>query len=175
MGRTSTSRRVTERLEERLEPARDLLTEAGERARDTAEVARDRAADLAEAVEPRARELGAAVGGGARTALGALALLPALVTQLLTFLAGVTGALAERGREVADRIEPPAAAKRRSKLRLALWFLGGFGAGTAAGWVLHARMQEPPASAEPAAGTQEGPAGETASPIDARRERAGLA
>jgi hypothetical protein len=186
MGRSTSTERVTRRLEDRLDAARgllggsarDLLVDAGGRARDTAEVARDRgaemAAELTDTVEPRARELGAAVAGGARTAVSSLSFLPAVLSQVLTFLAGLTGGLAERGREAAYRIEPPASVRRRSRLRTVLWFLGGFGAGTATGWLLHARMQEPPASAGgyPVAGEET--VGDPTSPIDARRERARL-
>lgn len=161
-------------MAERLEPARERLAEVGDRARDGAEIARERLADAAEAVEPHAREVSGKLAAGARTTLGLLSFLPALLSQVLTVLAGMTGGVAERGRELAHRVEPPASVKRRSRLRTLLWFAGGFGAGTAAGWVLHARMQEPPAAAaEPTGG--ERPYGEAASPIDARRENAGLA
>lgn len=165
--RTDTAHRVAERLE----PARDLLADAGDRARDGAEHARERMAEVAESVEPTARRVSSSVAGGARTLVSSLAFLPGILSSVLGVLAGLTGSLAERGREVAHRVEPPASIRRRSRLRTALWFLGGFGAGTATGWVLHARMQEAPAPAEPApVGTTEPirPNG-TASPIDARR------
>ncbi|MBW3621205.1 MAG: hypothetical protein KY461_13250 [Actinobacteria bacterium] len=170
MSRTDTAHRVADRLE----PARDLLAEAGGRAREGAGIARERMADVAEAVEPGARRVSATVAGGARTALSSLSFLPAVLSQVLTLLAGLTGGLAERGREVAARIEPPASVKRRSRLRTLLWFLGGFGAGTATGWVLHARMQEHPAPADLAPEGSDRPYGEAAAPIDARRESAGL-
>lgn len=171
MSRTDTAHRMAERLE----PARELLAEAGEKARDGADIARERMADVADAVEPGARRVSSSVAGGARTVVASLSFLPAVLSQLLSLLAGLTGGLAERGREVAHRVEPPASVKRRSRLRLVLWFLGGFGAGTATGWVLHARMQEPPAPAlHPEAGVTR-PYGDAASPIDARRENtAGL-
>lgn len=177
--RTHTGGRAAEHLEDRLERARDRLADAGERARGTVEVARERGAEVvaevAETVEPRARQAGAAVAGGARTAVSSLAFLPAVLSQVLTFLAGLTGGLAERGREVAYRVEPPTSVRRRTRTKLVLWFLGGFGAGTATGWVLHARMHEPSAAAggAPVAGETTASAyGEAASPIDARRERA---
>lgn len=170
MSRNDTAHRGTGRLE----PARDLLAEAGDRARDGAGIARERMADVAGAVEPGARRVSATVASGARTAVSTLSFLPAVLSQVLTVLAGLTGGLAERGREVAHRVEPPASVRRRSRLRTLLWFLGGFSAGTATGWVLHARMQEPPAPAErPDTGVTR-PDGQTASPIDARRENAAL-
>lgn len=166
MGRTKTT--------QRLEPAREFLADAGDRARDTAEVARDRLADAAEAVEPGARRVSSTVAGGARTALASVSFLPAVLSSVLGFLATLTGSLAERGREVAHRVEPPASVKRRSKLRTLLWFVGGFGAGTATGWVLHARMQEPPAPAEREPYGITRPTDGPVSPIDARRENARL-
>lgn len=174
MGRTPTAHRASDRLEDRLEPAREFLAEAGDRARDTAEVARERLADVAEAVEPGARRVSSTVADGARTAAASLSFLPAVLSQVLTVLAGLTGSLAERGREAAHRVGPPASVKRRSRLRTVLWFLGGFGAGTATGWVLHARLQEPPAPAARDPYGVDRPADGPVSPIDARREDARL-
>lgn len=180
MSRSGSATNVTDRLE----PARERLSSAAERARDGAEVARvraregaelarERAAEVAETVEPQARRGAAAVSRAGRTALQAGSLVPGLLSRVLALLATLTGGLAERGREVAARIEPPKTVRRRSKLRTAGWFVAGFGAGAATGWILRARTEEP--AYDPQVGsTDVPPYGEEAAAIDARRENAPL-
>lgn len=181
------SRRDT-KVADRLEPARERLSHAGElaregaeiareRAREGVEVARERATEVTETLEPTVRRSTAAVSGAARSALAFLTVVPSLLAKLLAVLATLSGGLAERGREVAARVEPPRSERRRSAVRTAAWFAGGFTAGTAAGWVLHARMQERPYESDHGyGGTTEGsPYGEEAEAIDARRENAPIA
>lgn len=176
--RTSTRRPTSDQVSERLQVAGDRAREtagvARERAGDLAETARERAGDLAESARPatdRARSTLSTVG---RTALGVGVGVPALLSKLLGVLASLSGGLAERGREVADRIEPSTGARRRSRLHTVLWFLGGFGAGTAAGWVLHARAHHEPVPSDLGYETEGAPYGDEARVIDARRASADL-
>ncbi len=172
-------------LADRLEPARERLAHAGDRAREGAEVARDRVAEgaevareriaeVAEQVEPTVSRSASAAASAGRSALAVASTLPSLLSKLLGLLSVLSASLAERGREVAARVEPPKAERRRSTLRTAAWFGGGFGVGVAAGWVLHARMQEPAHEADDGYGhaPAESPYGADAAAIDARRENA---
>lgn len=182
-----THHHTAHRVADQLEPARERLSVVSDRAREGADLARDRAregmgvareraAEVAETVEPQARRASAAIAGATRGTLASLTVVPGILSKALALLATSTGALAERGREAAARVEPPAAHKRRSKLRTAAWFLGGFGAGAATGWLVHARMYEPPHQADigyPDAG-EGSPYGPEADVIDARRGDASL-
>lgn len=173
------TRHVPEQVTERLQVAGDRAKEtagvARERAAEASELARERATEAAHAVEPVVRTVGDKASSAAKTLLTILLPLPAVLAKVLGLLSNVTGGLVEHGRELADRVEPPAAAKRRSKLRTGLWFLGGFGAGAATGWVLHARTHEEAVPADLGYGDPDGsPYGEEARSIDARRAQRDL-
>lgn len=176
MLRTSARRPdVSDRIEAARGRAVDVTETARDRATELAGTARDRAGDLAHDLEPKARDLGDRVSGVFRTLLAVLLPLPTVLSKVLGVLSNLSGGVAERGRELADRVEPPKSSKRRSKLRTALWFLGGFGAGAATGWVVHARMHEEPVDPDLGyAGPQGAPYGDEAASIDARRANADL-
>ena len=165
-----------ERLRDRVEPTAEL-------ARERAEVARERASELAEAIEPTRQRVAGAVGPALRTLVRALLMLPSVLAKVVGWLSGVVETLAERGREAAARVEPPKARKRATRLRTAGWVAGGFAAGAATGWIVHARMQarrqEPYAPAgvpqAPGAPAPSGsPYGEEAAAIDARHRNADM-
>ncbi len=165
-----------ERLRHRVEPA----TEA---ARERAAQARERAAELADAIEPARKRITGGAGPALRALVRALLLLPSLLAKVLGAVSRVVESLAERGRDAAARVEPPATRKRRSRLRTAGFVAGGFAAGAATGWMVHARMQStsqqpsyppqvPSAPGAPAVGGS--PYGEEAAGIDTRQERADI-
>lgn len=183
--------RVTEagdRLRERVEPAVEVaLSRAGEArevARHRAEEARERATEVAKELEPTRRRVAEKAGPTLRTLVGFLAVIPSLLARLFSLASSLSDTLAEQGREVAARVEPPKHVKRSNRLRTAGWAAGGFAAGLATGWVIHSRTHEHPqqpeydfgASSVPGAtaGTATSPYGEDAEAIDARRERADL-
>lgn len=176
-------------LSDRLEPARERLgvaaIEARERARVGAEVARERAGDareraaeVAERMEPTASRVADTAGTYARRGLGLVALLPDVVSRLLELLSHLLSGLADQGRELAARVEPPKHVRRRRGLKTVGWFGAGFLAGVVAGWVAHARAQQEP---EPAYGhvdaddAEHSPYGEEATAIDARRHNTPVA
>lgn len=175
-------------LTDRLDPARERLEEAAGEARQRARVraaeARDRAAEVAERVEPTAQRVADTAGTVARRGLGLVALLPDFLSRLLEILSHLLSGLAEQGREVAARVEPPKSVRRRRGLRTAGWFGAGFLVGGLAGWIAHARVHEDP---EPPYGHVDvdqldtssyddgSPYGQDATAIDARRHNAPIA
>lgn len=181
---------------ERLGPARDRAVAAGHDARaiaqdvagraqeaayEAAAVARERAGELAEAMEPTARQVSDQVNAAARRAVGVASTLPAVLSGVLGVLAKLLGDVAEQGRVLAHRVEPPRSVRRRSRLRAVLWFAGGFAAGAATGWVLHDRLQAGSAASLPEEERPDlpvrpeasSPYGAEAAAIDARRENIG--
>lgn len=169
-------------LTDRIEPARERLgvaaSEARVRARAGAEEARERAAEVAERMEPTASRVADVAGTAAKRGLGLVALLPDLLSRILEILSRLLSGLADQGREVAARVEPPAHVRRRRGLRTAGWFGTGFLAGALAGWVAHARSQR---EAQPPYGHVEVEAdhleayGADAAVIDARQDDAPVA
>jgi hypothetical protein len=146
-------------LTDRLEPAR-------ERARVGAEHARDRAADVIDDIEPVAAGALRRLFRTIRSLVGALMVVPQVLAGLLGLVSRGLGGVADRGRLLAAKVEEPASLRRRRRARAVGLVAGGFGAGFVTGWILHARLQQPPAPAEL---DDESPYGEDASPIDVRR------
>lgn len=174
MGRANASSALADRLEPARERVSAATAEARERARVGAEIARDRATEVADRLEPAAHDASEAAGRLARRAVSAASTLPDVLGRVLEVLSRLLSSLAEQGREVAAQIEPPKKHKRRSRLRTAAWFGGGFVAGAATGWVLHARTtrDEPDLFYEevgPAAAVDTGTYDDRAAAIDARR------
>lgn len=183
MSRTDTATSLTDRFEPALERAGAVTAEARDRARagagiarerasEAASEARERAADVAERLEPTASRVAETTGTVVRRGIASAAVIPDVVGKVLEILSRLLSGLAEQGRGVAARIEPPKAQRRRSRLKIVGWFGAGFVAGTAAGWILHARSQEEPA---PPYGyvdlddREVSPYDDTAADIDARR------
>lgn len=165
---------AAEQLVDRLEPTRERLVAAGHDAR-------ERAHDAAQALEPHleagTRTVGQVAGRVGRRSAAVAATLPGLLSRVLAILSSLLENVAEQGREVAARVEPPRTVKRRSRLRTASWVGGGMAVGFVAGWVAHARMAEPaaPPSYESSPGVGESPYDEErAAPIDARRTGSGV-
>lgn len=101
-------------------------------------------------IESKADDLSGTVGPVARAVGASLAVLPAVISRLLALAAALLELLSDRGRQVAERVEergrelaagidPPARIRRRRALRTAGWFLGGFAAGAATGYVVARR------------------------------------
>lgn len=184
-------------LADRLEPVRERVGVLSAQARDRAKVgadsarvraaeaaseARTRASDVVERLDPTTSRVADTASDTVRRGLATVALLPDVVARALTVLSRLLSGLAEQGRGVAARIEPPRAHRRRTRLKTAGWFGAGFLAGTVTGWILHARAREEPAppygyvdldeddlEAMDAAASDEGAYGAGATDIDARR------
>ena len=174
-------------LTDRLDPARERLEDVADEARERARVgaaaarvrateARERAAEVAERMEPTASRVADTAGTYARRGLGIVALLPDLLSRVLEILSHLMSGLADQGREVASRVEPPRRVRRRRGLKTAGWFGAGFLLGGVAGWVAHARFEQEP---EPPYGhvdldrsdlASPGEAAPGAADIDARRQ-----
>lgn len=167
--RTTSQRKDVDELRARAEELADNAREQAEvarlRAEELASVARERASEAGDQARERASEVADSVGPW--------------ITRLMALLSSVFAGLGERGREVAARVEPPARVRRRRRLATAGWVTGGFLAGAATGWVLHARLREQPQEPGPLYGDTDAfhaddravsPYGSDAEAIDARQE-----
>lgn len=126
-------------LRQRLDPTRQL-GRLRRRAVEQGDGALEEAADQVESVADGIEDAGLAVGDLVRAVLRGVATVPSSLAWLLGGLAGLLDRLAESGREVAHRVEPPRAERRRRRLASAAWFTGGFGLGAAVGWLLHEQL-----------------------------------
>lgn len=176
----------TTAVADRLEPARERALQARERAAEGAGIARERAAEgleiarerategvehASEAIQPLWRRVSALVASLVTTVLSLAAAGTGTASRALTAVSSAAGSLAEQGREVADKVEPSKAERRRGKLRSVGLFAGGFAAGAATGYVIKARSEshgpQPSVTGAPGAGSTYG---QEAAAIDARRD-----
>lgn len=128
-------------LRERLDPTR-RVARLQRRAVEQAGEAVERATGPADAVASGIEDAGTTLGDGLRAMLRAAAAVPSALAWALGLLAGVLDRLAESGRTVAHRVEPPRAERRRRRLTSAALFAGGFGAGAAVGWIVHRELSD---------------------------------
>lgn len=135
------SEQVADRAREVGGEALDLAGEAAGRARVAAEPHLARAREATEPAVARAREASepalaqvrSVVGTVLRLVVRLVALLPGIGAQVLETIASVLGTLADRSAEAAH-VPPPSRVGRRR--RAALWFVGGFASGAAAGYAV---------------------------------------
>lgn len=138
--------------EHALERATEGAEIARERATESAEWARERASEAIEAAEPVGGRVMRAVKSLVRVLFSLFLTGPGVLAKVLGILSNLLSGVTERGREIAARVDPPKAERRKRRLAAVGWFAGGFAAGTAAGWVVHSRMnaEEPVDYAAPA-------------------------
>ncbi|HEX9887968.1 MAG TPA: hypothetical protein VGA69_00700 [Nitriliruptorales bacterium] len=177
---------VTTDVHERLEPARERVTEQLEAGRARVEEVAHRAQEAAaprveqarRAARPAAMRVKDAAVDGAGLVAGLVAdMVPSILERIVAVLRALFGDLEEKGRELAHQIEPPRSVSRRRRLRFVVWFAGGFAVGAGAGWYAHQRYadqgieaaQDPASHARDVAGAAAA-YGEDAASIDARRE-----
>lgn len=161
---------------ERVELARERAAAAAEEARRRAEEAASSTRAAAQVSAVRAQEL---AGRTKERTEGITDSLGGLFTQIVAALSTLLSGASDTVRGAAARVAPPTAVRRRRKLRTAAWFAGGFAAGAATGWVLHARLRAESQPADVLYGDlrdgqlDESPYGRDAEAIDARRENLG--
>lgn len=153
--------------------ATEMAARLGERVSEGAETAREVAGEAVAVVTPAGRSVASTIADAVRSLLAAVAAAPRAVAELLEALQEGLGAVAERGRQVADEIPLSRRERRRRRLQLLGVFLGGFTAGAATGWFVRAR-QEIEAERQRIIEEHTGPSpyGPDADPIDARSQAA---
>lgn len=124
---------VQGRAQEAAARAREVSEPAIERVREVSEPALDRAIEVS---EPAVRQGRDQLVRALRTIARFAAVVPGLVATALSALSSGLVRLADRSAEYADVPGPSVRDRRGRRLRTALWFVGGFAAGTASGYVL---------------------------------------
>lgn len=107
--------------------------EAAARAREVSEPALERAIEVGEPAVRQGRDQLVRV---LRTIARFAAVVPGLVATALSALSSGLVRLADRSAEYADVPGPSVRDRRGRRFRTALWFVGGFAAGTASGYAL---------------------------------------
>lgn len=125
---------VQGRAQEAAARAREASEPAIERVREVSEPALDRAIEVGEPVVRRGRDQLVRV---LRTIARLAAFVPGLVATVLSALSSGLVRLADRSAEYADVPGPSVRDRRGRRFRTAMWFVGGFAAGTASGYVLN--------------------------------------
>lgn len=136
---------VQGRAQEAAARAREVSEPAIERVREVSEPALDRAIEVG---EPAVRQGRDQLVRALRTLARLAAFVPGLVATVLSALSSGLVRLADRSAQYADVPGPSVRDRRGRRLRTALWFVGGFAAGTASGYALSEARHHREASGE---------------------------